>query len=41
MDEGKEGPEVGICNGTLHSGGLCPIMKVAAKGGDGEMLGVQ
>lgn len=31
MEEGKEGPEFGICNGTLHSGALGPVMKVAAK----------
>lgn len=31
------GTDVGICNGTLHAGSLCPISKVATKGGGWEM----
>lgn len=38
-EEGRA--KVDICNGTLHYGGTCPIIKVVAKDGDGETLGVE
>lgn len=40
MNEGGRA-KVDICNGTLHSGGTCPIIKVVSKGGYGEILGVE
>lgn len=37
MNEGGRA-KVDICNGTLHSGGTCPIIKVVSKGGYRDIL---